>query len=90
MKQTRITSTQLARSVGDVLARVHYRKESFLVERNGKPVAEIRPPTDHAPPTLRDALEAWANAAPFDPTFAEDLEKLGQEDKPLESPWASS
>ena len=39
----RISSTQLARKLGDILGRVRYRGESFVVERNGDPFARLVP-----------------------------------------------
>ena len=38
----RITASELARRVGDVLGRVRYRGDSFTVLRNGEPVARGR------------------------------------------------
>jgi hypothetical protein len=38
MVTRRISATELARKLGDVLGRVRYRGESFIVERNGAPV----------------------------------------------------
>jgi prevent-host-death family protein len=43
---TRITATELARNLSDVLNRVRYRGESFEIVRNGEIVAELRP-CDH-------------------------------------------
>lgn len=40
---TKITATELARNLSDVLNRVTYRHEEFVVERNGEIVAEIAP-----------------------------------------------
>ena len=34
--ETRITPTELARSLSDVLNRVRYRGERFRIERNGE------------------------------------------------------
>ncbi len=42
---THITATELARSLSDVLNRVRYRSERFVVERNGEPIATIDPAT---------------------------------------------
>src|SRR5438093_1438367 len=39
-----ITATELARNLADYLNRVSYRGESFVVQRGGRPVAELRPP----------------------------------------------
>ena len=43
MSETRISSTSLVRSIGDVLGRVHYRGESFVIECNGKEIAVLSP-----------------------------------------------
>jgi antitoxin (DNA-binding transcriptional repressor) of toxin-antitoxin stability system len=42
----------LARRLSDVLNRVRYRGERFIVERNGEPVAVLAPPGTEAPPAL--------------------------------------
>lgn len=41
--ESHISATDLARRLGDILGRIRYRGESFIVERNGKPVARIGP-----------------------------------------------
>jgi prevent-host-death family protein len=87
--ETLVSATELARKLGDYLARVRYRRESLLVERNGKPVARIVPVEDHEPVTLAQALAAWCGAGPVDPTFADDLEKVNAADLPPENPWDS-
>ncbi len=38
-----LTATQLARQLADVLNRVAYRRESFVVVRGRRPLAELRP-----------------------------------------------
>ena len=89
MKNT-VTATELARNIGDVLARVRYRHESFIVERNGRPVARIVPAEPGQAGTLRETLTAWiASASPDDPTFADDLARVNAADRPADNPWAS-
>jgi antitoxin (DNA-binding transcriptional repressor) of toxin-antitoxin stability system len=39
----RISATQAARTFSELMNRVRYRGESFIVERGGKPVCEILP-----------------------------------------------
>jgi antitoxin (DNA-binding transcriptional repressor) of toxin-antitoxin stability system len=39
----RISATKAARSVSELMNRVRYRGESFVVERGGKPICEILP-----------------------------------------------
>ena len=88
MKNT-LTSTELARNVGDILARVRYRGESFVIERNGRPVARIVP-ADRAPSgTVREGLSAWHAADEPDPEFANDLAGVDAADRSADNPWGS-
>jgi antitoxin (DNA-binding transcriptional repressor) of toxin-antitoxin stability system len=85
----RITATELARRVGDVLGRVRYRGDTFVVDRNGEAVARIAPVPGAAASTLADLARAWRSAGEPEPSFADDLERIGSEDEPPEIPWAS-
>jgi prevent-host-death family protein len=85
----RISSTDLVRRLGDVLARVRYLGDSFTVERSGDPVARLVPLPDASPTTLREALAAWAEAGEPDPGFADALERANAADRPAEDPWVS-
>jgi len=87
--ETLISATELARRLGDYLARVRYRRESFLVERNGKPVARVVPAVEPETIGLGRALSAWCGARAADRAFADDLEKVGAADTPPLNPWAS-
>jgi prevent-host-death family protein len=85
-----ISATELARRLGDVLARVRYRQEAFVVERNGRAVAHIVPVRSEATDaTLAEALTAWSRAAPRDAALADDLERVGAADRPPVNPWDS-
>lgn len=86
---TRISATDLARKLGDVLGRIRYRGETFLVERNGDPVARVVPLTARPTAALADVFAAWSAAGKADPSFARDLEEVGSADDPAEDPWAS-
>jgi antitoxin (DNA-binding transcriptional repressor) of toxin-antitoxin stability system len=88
--ERRITATELARRLGDVLGRIRYRRDSYVVERNGVPVARLTPLPDSAPGTVREAIAAWRGAGPPDPEFARALQRVGNADKPAPNPWASS
>lgn len=85
----RITATELARNVGDVLGRIRYRGDSFLVERNGEVVARITPAPGQPRMTVREAAALWRASADEDDDFASDLERVDQDDLPPEDPWAS-
>ena len=41
--KSRISATEAARSFSELMNRVRYRGESFVVERGGKPICEILP-----------------------------------------------
>jgi prevent-host-death family protein len=88
MKNT-VTATELARNVGDILARIRYRHESFVIERNGRPIARIVPVDAAAGGSVREAVQAWTAGAGDDPTFADDLDRVNAADRPAANPWAS-
>jgi prevent-host-death family protein len=85
----RISATELARRLGDVLGRVRYRGDSFLVERNGDEVARVVPVPAASVTSVREALEAWRSAGEAEPEFADVLEGVASADRPPEDPWAS-
>lgn len=86
----RISATELARRVGDVLGRVRYRGDTFVVDRNGEAVARIAPvPGAGGVGTLADLARAWRSAGEPELAFADDLERIGSEDESVKSPWAS-
>jgi antitoxin (DNA-binding transcriptional repressor) of toxin-antitoxin stability system len=39
----RLSATELAKRLSDVLNRVHYQNETVIVERGGKPLCQITP-----------------------------------------------
>jgi len=84
----RISATELARRLGDVLGRVRYRGDTFVVERNGDAVARVVPLAEASVTTLGEALRAW-RAAAVDASFADDLVRIGALDRPPEDHWAS-
>ncbi|MYB52071.1 MAG: type II toxin-antitoxin system Phd/YefM family antitoxin [Acidobacteriia bacterium] len=78
-----IRATDLARNLGDVLSRVRYRRDSFVVRRHGKPVARVVPIKDETDGvTLGEALSIWCDGAEGDPTFADDLDVINASDRP--------
>ena len=84
-----VSATALARQLGDVLGQIRYRGDSFIVERNGVPVARMDPAQPAPAGTLGDALRAWRDAAEPDPDFAAVLERVGEHDVPPGDPWVS-
>jgi prevent-host-death family protein len=87
--ETTISATTLARELGDVLGRIRYRGESFVIERNGVPVARLVPLSDQPHGTVAEALRRWREVAQPDPEFADVLERIGAADREPADPWAS-
>ena len=78
-----IRATDLARNLGDVLSRVRYRRDSFVIERYGNPVARVVPvETEAGGATLGKLLSALCNGAAGNHAFAEDLDAVQASDKP--------
>lgn len=69
----RISATEASRNFSRVIDAAAHRGESFVVERNGEPVVEIRPA--RRPPTVADAL-AYMRRAPIDLDFVRDVEDV--------------
>ena len=83
-----ISATSLARQLGDVLGRVRYRGDSFVIERNGSVVARLLPAHEAKRSSLRFALAAWKNSAETDLEFATVLERVSATDVAPGNPWA--
>lgn len=80
--KTEISSTDFVRGIGDCLARVRYRSESFIVCKNDTPIALVSPlPDTHESPraTLTDFVKAWSEPN-RDPDFADDLDQINSSD----------
>lgn len=85
-----IRATDLARNLGDVLSKGRYRRDSFVVSRNGRPVARLVPIEDEAEAaTLGEALSIWCDGAASDPAFAANLEGINSSDRPPSDRWES-
>jgi prevent-host-death family protein len=84
---TTISTTEAARHLGDYLARVKHKGERFVLTKNNEPIAELVPAAGVRRATLRE-LDELLRRLPFDPTFADDLEKVNAMDLPPENPWA--
>src|SRR5204862_247662 len=54
--ESTISATELARNLGDILGKVRYRREVFIVERNGEPIARF-PVVDFT----RETVARWAD-----------------------------
>jgi prevent-host-death family protein len=87
----RISATEAARRFSDVLNRVKYKGEEFIVERNGEVVCKIVP-ADRPPQWQKaaDWVDSWKKLPKPDPGFWDDVEegiRQMNQPLPLRSPW---
>ena len=74
--ETTITATELARGLSDILNRVRYRGERFIVERGGEPVAVLEPVGVRPAATLGEFMLRLSTLPIPDEGFANDLEEV--------------
>lgn len=87
-----ITITHLARNLADIVNRVLYRGERFLVMRGGRPAVELTPPARARRlgdlPEILERLPGLGSEEAEE--FARDLERARSElGPPPGDPWAS-
>ena len=84
----RITATQASRNFSNILNRARYGGESFLVERNGEAVAEIRPASKGS--TVADAIDVLKTTTLPGPNFKRDmLETIAERKRDYpRDPWS--
>jgi prevent-host-death family protein len=58
---TTISATELSRRMSDILNRIKYRGERFIVQRNGEPIAVIQPLQDTPGITARELIAPVGN-----------------------------
>ncbi len=85
--ETRITATELAKSLSDVLNRVRYRGESFRIERNGEPIATLAPASPVSGGiTMRELVALLKELGSPDEDFADDLEAIHSSQPKISDP----
>ena len=89
--EARITSTVAARQFSDLLNRVRYRKERFIIERGGEAIADLVPHVlSPGVVSLSDLAALILNAPSPDDTFAADLDEVQASQPPAgDEPWPS-
>jgi antitoxin (DNA-binding transcriptional repressor) of toxin-antitoxin stability system len=91
---TRISATDLARGLADVLNRVRYRSEHFTIDRNGEPIAQIAPMKPATvitmTMTMGEFVRQLADLPAPDRGYADELEQIQAAQPPAgHTPWAS-
>ena len=94
MPTKRLTVTEAVRNFSEILGRVRFKGERFVLVKGGRPIAELGP-TDAAAAVLLGELPAILDALPhLDPEdadhFARDLESSRTATGPVPAtPWES-
>ena len=85
-----VTATEAARSFSDLLNRVRYRGESFVIRRGSEEVGRLVPPAPGRGTTLRALAEELRQLGSPDEAFADDLEAVSRAQPSVpEDPWRS-
>jgi antitoxin (DNA-binding transcriptional repressor) of toxin-antitoxin stability system len=85
--ESHISATRAARTFSDLLSRVRYRGETFVIERGGEAVGRLVPVTP-APCTLAQLAQLLRQLPPPDPGYWETLESITAHQPALpKSPW---
>lgn len=84
--ETRISATTLARNLSDVLNRVLYRGERFVVERSGEPIASLAPMTGPPGITVLELIARIGDLEMPGDGFADDLEAIQATQRKAEFP----
>ena len=74
--ETKITATELAKNLSDVLNRINYRGERFIIERNGERLASLGPAGATPGMTVTEFLERLLDVPWPDDDFGRDLEAI--------------
>lgn len=81
---TRVSSTEAARQFSELLNRVRYKHESFIITRNGEDLGCLAPLPGRI--TFKE-LFARVGSAQTDSQFAEDLESIQRDQQLPEERW---
>ena len=85
-----ISATEAARTFSDILNRVRYHGEAFVVERGGEPICRISPVAGASGFTAADLLKLLDVAPAPDPAYLDTVEAVARNQPQLPgSPWGS-
>jgi antitoxin (DNA-binding transcriptional repressor) of toxin-antitoxin stability system len=88
----KISATDAARSFSDVVARVRYRGEEFVVEKGGEAVCRISPmgPVNAGKSTLGDLMKVLRDLPAVDDDYRKTVRAaMRKQGKTPGSPWGS-
>ena len=85
---TRVSATEAARTFSDLLNRIRYRGEEFVVERAGEPVCRMSPAAAARRMTLSELASLLREIPKTDAGFASDVRRAVRSQGRLpRSPW---
>jgi antitoxin (DNA-binding transcriptional repressor) of toxin-antitoxin stability system len=85
---TRVSATEAVRTFSDLLNRIRYRGEEFVVERGGEPVCNMTPATPPKRLSLRGLASLLREIPSPDAGYAPDVRRAARSQGRLpRSPW---
>lgn len=75
---THISATQAVRMFSDLLNRIRYRGEEFVVERGGEPICRISPAAPTRRLTLRELHSLLREISTPDTIYASDVRRAAR------------
>lgn len=85
---TRVSATEAARTFSDLLNRIRYRGEEFVVERAGEPVCRMTPAAPTKRLTWRDLVSVLRETPEPDAGYAAAVRRAARsQGRPPRSPW---
>lgn len=88
----RISATEASRQFSDLLNRVRYAGDSFVIVRGGEEVGTLARTgaLKRGKATIDELFATLQHLPPSDPSFADDLEEIQASQTPIgEGPWES-
>ena len=86
---TKVSATEAARKLSDLLNRVRYRGERFTIVRGGEEVCAMVPTSGQGGVTLKELRQALASLPEPDDEFRSDVERIRAEQPLAEPSWPS-
>ncbi len=83
-----VSATEAVRSFSDILNRIRYRGEEFVVERAGEPVCRMTPAAPAKRLSLRDLASLLRELPKPDAGYAKDVRRAARsQGRPPRLPW---
>jgi antitoxin (DNA-binding transcriptional repressor) of toxin-antitoxin stability system len=85
---THLSATEAVRRFSDLLNRIRYRGEEFVVERSGEPICRMTPAGPAKTLSLRDLASVLREIPRPDTGYASDVRRASRSQRRLpRSPW---